>query len=187
MGSPSSTPHTTRANSTISGRKLTRSSVASTKQKYDDFMGAVQRKLGKVTSSSNATWNVQSFNMKTSVVMTQKTIFEHGQGTESFTFELDGDERRAGWLQYPVYGPHYKMTLSNQTIRASTHYVEHSAPVIEHELSSSERLLWSGQPRRGVRLLGPSDAFAHPIQTPMLSLRQVLGDKHHLKGRAFLL
>src|SRR6266571_2552681 len=36
--------------------------TASTKQKYDDFMGAVQRKLGKVTSTSNTGWNVQTFN-----------------------------------------------------------------------------------------------------------------------------
>jgi hypothetical protein len=64
--------------------------AASTKQKYDDFMGAVQRKLGKVTSTSNAGWNVQSFNLKTTVIMTQKTVFENGQGTESFTFALDG-------------------------------------------------------------------------------------------------
>jgi hypothetical protein len=64
--------------------------AASTRQKYDDFLGAVQRKLGKVNSTSNAAWNVQSFNLKTSVFMTQKTIFEHGQGTELFTFALDG-------------------------------------------------------------------------------------------------
>lgn len=63
----------------------------STKQKYDQFMGAVQRKLGKVTSTSNAGWKVKwSINSKTTVFMTQETIFEHGQGTESFTFEIDG-------------------------------------------------------------------------------------------------
>jgi hypothetical protein len=64
--------------------------IGSTKQKYDDFMGAVKRKLGKVTSTSNAGWNVQSFNLKTTVFMTQKTVFENGQGTESFKFALDG-------------------------------------------------------------------------------------------------
>jgi hypothetical protein len=63
---------------------------ASTRKKYDDFMGAVQRKLGKVTSSSNAGWKVQSFNMKTRVLMNQNTVFDQGRGTESFTFALDG-------------------------------------------------------------------------------------------------
>ena len=64
--------------------------AASAKQKYDDFMGAVQRKLGKVTTTSNAGWNIKSFNLKTTVFMTQQTVFEHGQGTESFTFSIDG-------------------------------------------------------------------------------------------------
>jgi hypothetical protein len=64
--------------------------TASTKQKYDEFMGAVRRKLGKVTSTSNTGWNVKSFNLKTSVFMTQKTVFENGQGSESFTFAIDG-------------------------------------------------------------------------------------------------
>ena len=63
---------------------------ASTQPKYDDFMGAVQRKLGKVTSTSNTGWRVQSFNLKTMVFMSQKTIFENGEGAESFTFTLDG-------------------------------------------------------------------------------------------------
>jgi hypothetical protein len=64
--------------------------TASAKQNYDDLMGAVQRKLGKVTSTSNTGWNVQSFNFKTTVSMTQKSVFESGQGTESFTFTVDG-------------------------------------------------------------------------------------------------
>jgi hypothetical protein len=63
---------------------------ASPKMKYEEFMGAVQRKLGKVTSCSNVTWRVQSFNMKTSVLMKQQTVFENGKGTESFNFGLDG-------------------------------------------------------------------------------------------------
>lgn len=64
--------------------------AAMTRQKYDDFMGAVRRKLGKVTSTSNTGWKVQSFNLKTSVRMTQKTIFEKGEGVESFTFAMNG-------------------------------------------------------------------------------------------------
>lgn len=65
---------------------------ASKKEKYDEFMGAVQRKLGKVTSTSNAGWKVKSFNLTTTVLMNQKTVFEKGEGTESFTFQMDGDK-----------------------------------------------------------------------------------------------
>src|SRR5437868_3324336 len=54
--------------------------AASQKQKYDEFMGAVHRKLGKVTSTSNSGWNVRTFNLKTSVSMNQRTVFEQGQG-----------------------------------------------------------------------------------------------------------
>lgn len=63
---------------------------ATTKTKFDEFMGAVQRKLGKVTSSANAGWRVHTFNLKTSVQMTQNTVFEQGNGTESFVFVIDG-------------------------------------------------------------------------------------------------
>jgi hypothetical protein len=64
--------------------------TASNKQKYDDFLGAIQRKLGKVVSTSNAGWNLKSFNLDTTVYMTQNTTFEHGEGTESFTFTMNG-------------------------------------------------------------------------------------------------
>ena len=64
--------------------------TASSMQKYDEFMEAVRRKLGKVTSTSNSGWNLKTFNFKTTVYMAQQTVFEKGQGTESFTFALDG-------------------------------------------------------------------------------------------------
>jgi len=64
--------------------------TAATRQKFDDLMGAVQRKLGKVASTSNGGWNFRTFNFKTTVFMTQQTVFERGQGTESFTFGIDG-------------------------------------------------------------------------------------------------
>lgn len=65
---------------------------ALSKKKYDEFIGAVRRKLGKVKSSSSAGWNVRSINGNTTAVMTQKTIFENGKGTEKFTFAVDGDD-----------------------------------------------------------------------------------------------
>ena len=64
--------------------------TSTTKQQYDDLMGAVQRKLGKVVSTSNSRWQVRSFNLNTSVLLSQNTAFEHGQGIESFTFALKG-------------------------------------------------------------------------------------------------
>jgi len=65
---------------------------ASKKEKYDEFMSALQRKLGKVKSTSNVSWKVSTYNLTTTVLMTQKTVFEKGEGTESFTFEIDGDK-----------------------------------------------------------------------------------------------
>jgi len=56
------------------------------------FLGAVQRKLGKVTQTSSAGFNVRTFNFTTTVVLNQSTIFERGSGTETFTFQIDGEK-----------------------------------------------------------------------------------------------
>ena len=55
-------------------------------------MGAVQRKLGKVTQTSTAGFNVRTFNFTTTVVLTQSTTFEQGTGTEAFTFQMEGEK-----------------------------------------------------------------------------------------------
>jgi hypothetical protein len=60
------------------------------REAYEQFMSALQRKLGKVTSTANAAWNVKSYNFNTTIAMTQTTVFEKGEGTESFTFAMDG-------------------------------------------------------------------------------------------------
>lgn len=65
---------------------------ASTEKQFLEFMGAVQRKLGKVTQTANAGFNVQSFNFTTSVVLTQNTTFAQGTGTEVFTFQMEGEK-----------------------------------------------------------------------------------------------
>ncbi len=65
-------------------------SHAAPKPGYDEFMGALQRKLGKVVSTSNVGWHVNYDNRQTTVRMTQDTIYEHGKGTESFLFTMDG-------------------------------------------------------------------------------------------------
>jgi hypothetical protein len=63
---------------------------ASPRADYDELFGAEQRKLGNVVSTTNSGWNVQTFNLVTNVSLIQDTIFEHGKGTESFTFKMDG-------------------------------------------------------------------------------------------------
>lgn len=63
-----------------------------TEKEFLDFIGAVQRKLGKVTHSANAGLNIRTFNLTTTVVLTQNTTFEQGTGTEVFTFQMEGDK-----------------------------------------------------------------------------------------------
>ena len=60
--------------------------------KFDKFIQAVHSKLGRVTGTSNAGWRVGNFNFKTTVVLQQKTTFERGSGTETFTYVLYGDD-----------------------------------------------------------------------------------------------
>jgi hypothetical protein len=65
---------------------------ATTEKEFLEFVGTVQRKLGKVTQTANAGVNVRSFNLTTTVVLTQTTTFEQGRGTEVFTFQMEGDK-----------------------------------------------------------------------------------------------
>ena len=71
---------------------------ATTEKQLLELLEAVQRKLGKVTKTANAGFNVRTFNLTTTVVLTQTTTFEQGTGTETFTFLMDGDRAvLAGW------------------------------------------------------------------------------------------
>jgi len=65
---------------------------ATTEKKFLEFIGAVQRKLGKVTQTTNTGFNVRSFNFITTVVLTQNTTFERGTAVEVFTFQMNGDK-----------------------------------------------------------------------------------------------
>jgi hypothetical protein len=65
---------------------------ATTEKKFLEFIGAVQRKLGKVTQTTQVNFNVRSFNLTTTVVLKQNTTFEMGTGTETFTFQMDGEK-----------------------------------------------------------------------------------------------
>jgi hypothetical protein len=65
---------------------------ATTEKQFVEFMSAVQRKLGRVTQTSNAGFNVRTFNLTTTVVLNQNTTFEQGTGTEVFTFQMVGNK-----------------------------------------------------------------------------------------------
>ena len=57
---------------------------------------------------------------------------------------------------------------------------------IQRELDSGEKLLWSGQPRQGLRL-NISDAFAIPFSTGLVRLCHLLGNQLSSKEHAPLL
>jgi hypothetical protein len=54
--------------------------AATTEKQFLEFMGAVHRKLGKVTQTANAGVNIRTFNLTTTVILNQRTTFEQGQG-----------------------------------------------------------------------------------------------------------
>ena len=64
---------------------------ATARGKYDDFMGAVHRKLGRVVRTTNTNWSVRTYNLQTRVVLLQHTEFERGSGDETFTYAVRGD------------------------------------------------------------------------------------------------
>lgn len=71
---------------------------ATSRADYDKFIGAVRRKLGRVKSTERQNWNVNVGTGGTRVVLTYLTKFEHGEGTESFTFLSDeGKPKLLGW------------------------------------------------------------------------------------------
>src|SRR5258708_7700203 len=49
---------------------------ATSEKEWSDLMEAVHRKLGKVTSTSNAGFNVRTYNLTTTVVLQQQSTFE---------------------------------------------------------------------------------------------------------------
>ena len=54
-------------------------------------MGAVHNKLGRVQKTSNTGWQVRNFNFKTSIILQQKTEFEHGSAVETFSYAVNKD------------------------------------------------------------------------------------------------
>lgn len=65
--------------------------AASKEKDFIALLEAVHRKLGTVQKSDSAGWRVNSFNLKTNVVLTYHTKFAGGDATETFDYRLDGD------------------------------------------------------------------------------------------------
>ncbi len=69
-----------------------------TKEEFVQLLGAVRRKLGKVTGTTNGGWRVSSRNLATYADLTQKTRFEQGEAVESFRFVVkDGKATLLAW------------------------------------------------------------------------------------------
>ena len=63
-----------------------------------DFIRSVRTKLGKIKASSRTSWRANSLNLKTNVVLTYATEYEHGKGVETFTYRIaDGHASLVGW------------------------------------------------------------------------------------------
>ena len=63
-------------------------------EEFTEFLTAVHRKLGLVTSTTNKGWEVNTnlsidAGSRTVVVMEQETRFDHGTGLETFSFFIE--------------------------------------------------------------------------------------------------
>ena len=65
--------------------------AAATEEDFVKLLEAVSRKLGKQVKSTAGGWRINSFNLKTSVSLSQTTEFEQGKGIESFSYIVSGD------------------------------------------------------------------------------------------------
>jgi hypothetical protein len=70
------------------------------KEEFLQLMEAVHRKLGPVIDTVNSGWNVNNYNFKTYVSLTQDTTFQSGKGTESFIYQIQ--DKQAKLLQYNI-------------------------------------------------------------------------------------
>jgi hypothetical protein len=66
--------------------------AAGPRERVFALFAAIGRKLGKVKSASTSTWNVNTFNFTTTVVLAVDTEFERGTATETFTFRVSGEK-----------------------------------------------------------------------------------------------
>ena len=63
---------------------------ATSKEKMNELLSAINRKLGAVQASAVTNWRVTTRNRTTYVVLVSETRFENGSGTETFTFIVSG-------------------------------------------------------------------------------------------------
>lgn len=54
---------------------------------FEDFLGAVQRKLGKAGKTVQQGWQVNAVNGRTLTVLNVQTTYEKGRAVETFTFK----------------------------------------------------------------------------------------------------
>ena len=64
--------------------------AASPEADFLKLLEAVDRKLGKHLKSTETGWQVKTFNTTTTAVLTEQSEFEHGTGTETFTYVISG-------------------------------------------------------------------------------------------------
>jgi hypothetical protein len=64
---------------------------AASETEFLEFVTAVRKRLGRVTSTSNVGSNIQGVNLQTFVVLKQETKFEQGSGVETFTFIVENE------------------------------------------------------------------------------------------------
>lgn len=60
--------------------------AAGTEADFLKLLEEVHQKLGKHVKSTEAGWGMNTFNMKTSVAITQNSDFEQGKAVEQFTY-----------------------------------------------------------------------------------------------------
>jgi hypothetical protein len=65
--------------------------TASTEADFIMFLKQVFEKLGKCIRSTEDVWRVNSKNLSTTIVLTQKSEFEFGKGVETFTFAVSAE------------------------------------------------------------------------------------------------
>jgi hypothetical protein len=68
------------------------------REEMNKLFNAVHSKLGKVKTSTETNFQIGNYNLKTSVMLTEETIFESGKGVETFTYYVDGNNATlVGW------------------------------------------------------------------------------------------
>ena len=76
---------------------------ATTEKDFLAILEAVHRKLGAVQQANEGGWSVNSYNLKTNVVLNYNTKFAGGAATESFTFRVENGQ--ATLVGYNINSP----------------------------------------------------------------------------------